>query len=725
MKEAAIKRGLLCLLTALLLTLPAGGLCQGGNYSLLDRSEAGQLYDVCPMDGGLALLGATGVWLYQPQTGEMTPLLKFSADLLENPIPTDERRLDHLFMQDGCLYVYDSLTPAFYRIEEHQAVPCLADAAAIYAYEDQGETQRKTFVSGVAAEDGLYLLLNSFTFADGEVYEMYRLDAATDEITPLGRQSLNVLYASAGGKLLAGQTAQDGQGQTLWLYEPTTGRLEPLNERVYSSAAVGFVWDEAAERLYYALDAGKVYAETADGQTENVAYLPYPYLYTSSRAFLWHDAYGYLQDGALIIRSLDSKPDERTTLKILGSVPSGIVQEYMAENPQVNIVFDARENSFNGLQEALLAGDSSVDLFLVTSDGIYTEVVEKGYAAPLTSAKALMENVSALYPWAQELLLQNGELYAVPVSVTCDYWTINRTKWQELGLGEYPQTYEDLFRIAEAWDEVYAEDYPDCYLFACMDEMPGMIRTAVRQYLLEHEDWSAPVDFDTKEFRGALQSILDHPDVFLLDGERIPLIMSYPQYLGTGYNDEDLVESFLPPALTADSPRVASATLELLMMNPASEHQAEAMNFLAFAMEHLDATTAYQLDATHTEPLRPDGYAAAMQRLTEQCQTLTAMLETVTDPAERHQLTDKLEALQREQERQASTWRFSPEDLEIYRAIAQAIVVPTKTVYPAGNSVEADTFDQAIEQFAAGSMPLERFLQTLNDKAYMMFQEGR
>lgn len=725
MKEAAVKKGLLCLLTALLLALPVCGLCESGNHFLLDGSEAGRLYDVCPLDDALALLGATGVWLYQPQTGEMTALLKFNTDLLENPIPTDERGLDHLFVQDGCLYVYDSFTPAFYRVEDHQAIPCFEDAAAIYAYDDLGETRRKTYVSGVATEDGLYLLLNSFTFADGDVYELYRLNAETGEITALGQQPLNVLYSAVSGKLLAGQTAQDGQGQTLWLYEPMSGSLEPLNERVYRWDAVGFVWDEAAERLYYALDAGKVYAQTADGQAQSVAYLPFQYLYASSRAFLWHDAYGFLQDGALSLRSLDSNPDELVSLNILGGVPSRIVQEYLAENPQVNIVFDARVSNFLGLQEALLSGDSSVDLFLVTSDGIYTEVVEKGYAAALTSSSALMERVSALYPWAQELLLRNGELYAVPLSVACHYWTINRTQWQALGLGEYPQTYEELFGIAETWDEVYAEDLPGYYLFECMDEMPGMIRTAMRQYLLEHEDWSAPVDFDTEEFRGVIQSILDHPDVFRLDGERMPLIMSYPQYLGTGYNDEDLVESFLPPALTEQSPRVASATLELLVLNPASEHPEEAMSFLTFAMGHLDAMTAYKLDASLTEPLRPEGYAATMQSLTEQIDTVTAKLDIVTDLDAREELTEKLAELQHEQERQASNWYFSPEDIEIYRAIAQTITVPTQTIYPAATSAEADAFDQIIEQFADGSMSLERFIQTLNEKAYMMFQEGR
>ena len=718
-----MKRLIVSLLAFALLIVPISSLGESCNYILLNNSDAGNIQDVCLWEDGLALIGSTGVWYHQPKTGEMTVLLKYNTDLMANPIATDYRSLDHIFVQDGVMYVYDSYTPAFYRIEDHAATPCFEGAAEIFTFDDQGETIRKNFVSGVTAEDGLYLLLNSFTFSDDDVYELYHLNAATGEITALGKQPMEVLYSAANGKLLAGKATDDGQGQRLYLYDTATNTLSAMNDQVYSREAVGFVWDEATGMLYYTADSGKVYAEAAKGQTGIIAYLPYQFLYSSAKTLLWNNSYVYLQDATLNIRALDGDLDELVTLKILGTVSDSIIKEYMAENPQVNIVLDPRESSFLGLQEALLSGDNSIDLFLVESDGIYTEVVEKGYAASLSESEVLVDRVSAFYPWAQELLIQDGELYAIPVTVTSNYWTINRTKWQELGLGEYPQTYEDLFRIAEVWEDTYAEDYPDYYLFECMDEMPGMIRAIVRQYLLAHEDWSAPVDFNTDEFRSAIQSVLDHPDVFMYDGERMALIMSYPQYLGTGYNDEELVESFLPPALTADSSRVAGGTMELLVMNPSSAHQEEVMKFMEFYMEHLDAMTTYELDASRTEPLRPDGYEDTMQSLTEQINTLTAKLESVTDPAAKAELTETLETLQRRYARQESNWRFSAEDIAIYQEIAEKIIMPTKTIYPAGSGINAEAFNTVIDQFAAGSMSLEQFIRTLNDRASVMFME--
>ena len=718
-----MKRLIVCLLAFALMVMPVSSLGESYNYILLNNSDAGNIQDVCPWEDGLALIGSTGVWAHQPKTGEMMALLRYAYDLPQNPIPTDRNNLCRIFTQNGKLYIFDPYTPAFYQVTEHKAVACLENASDIYAYDDQGETLRKSFVGCVQANDRLYLLLNSYTFASGSVNELYSLNAENGEIVCLGSYDIDTLYSAAEDKLLAGKTSADGQGTQLYLIDPAQNTMAALNESVYPQDAVGFVWDSATSTLYYAADGGKVFVEKANQQAMILAYLPFNYLFSNTNAFIWNNSYVYLQSSTLNIRKLDSTPDELITLKILGGVSESVIQQYMAENPNVSIILDPRESSFLGLQEALVSGDDSIDMFLVTSNGLYSEVVEKGYAAPLTESADLTERVSHFSPWAQNLLMQDGELYAIPASITSDYWTINRTRWNELGLGEYPQTYEELFRIAALWNEEYAEDYPDTYVFECLDGTPGMIRTIVRQYLLEHEDWSAPVDFNTTEFRTVMQSVLEHSDGFVYDGERMALIMCYPQYLGTGYNDEDVVESFLPPALTAEAETAVGGVMELLVMNPSSAHKEETMKFMAFYMEHLDPMFAYQLDAACTEPLRPSNYETTMQNLTAEIQGVEAQIEAASDPAIKAELAEKLEVLQRRYVRQQENWRFSAEDIAIYQGIAQKIVIPTRTIYPAGGGSNTESIDTVIEQFAAGSMSLDQFIRTLNERAKIMFLE--
>lgn len=718
-----MKRLIAYMLMLALLIAPISGLGESYNYILLNNSDAGNILDVCPWEDGLLLLGSTGVWYHQPKTGEMTALLNYSRDLMMNPVPVNRNNLTRIFTQNDKVYVFDPYTPAFYQVVDYTAIPCLESAADIYSYEDQGETLRKSYVSSVVVNDRLYLLLNSFTFDAGSINELYCLNAETDEITYLGQYDIDTLYSAAEGKLLAGKASADGQGTRIFLIDPVQKTMIALNERLYRDDAVGFALDSAADTLYYAADNGKVFVEKAGQQAKILAYLPFNYLWPSTNVFLWNNSYVYLQSSTLNIRQLDGNPDELITLRILGSVSDNILQQYMAENPNVSIVIDPRESSFLGLQEALVSGDDSIDMFLVTTDGIYTEVVEKGYAAPLSGSAYLKNRVDQFYPWAQDILRQNGTLYAIPVSFTSDYWTINRTKWNELGLGSYPQTYEELFTVASTWTEEYAEDYPDYYVFECPDEMPGMIRTMIRQYLLEHEDWTAPVNFNTPEFRAAMQSVMDHPDVFTYDGERMALIMCYPQYLGTGYNDEDLVESFLPPALSADSDQVVGGRMELLVMNPSSSQKEEVLRFMEFYMAHLDPQITYSLDASCTDPLRPNNYESNMANLSAEIQGIEAQIDATTDPTARAELVEKLEVLQRRYARLESNWRFSAEDIEIYQGIADKTVISTKTIYPAGGGSNTESIDTVIAQFAAGSMSLDQFIRTLNERAKIMFLE--
>lgn len=411
---------------------------------------------------------------------------------------------------------------------------------------------------------------------------------------------------------------------------------------------------------------------------------------------------------------------EGITLRILGGVSERIISAYEMENPHVNILLDSRESTFLGLQQALLSGDG-IDLFLVTSDGLYTQVVEKGYAADLSTSAALSRRTASLHPWAQALLVQQGALCAVPVSLQSNYWTINRSKFQQLSLGDAPATYDDLFLLAEAWKDTYAEDYPEYCLFDCADGLSGMLCSMLRQYLLVHEDWSAPVNFDTPEFRKAIQSALDHGDIYPQNGEQLPLLMSYPQYLGTGYNDGDVVASILPPALTAGAAQAVSASMELLVMNPSSAHQAQALDFLEFYVAHWDDLLAYQLDAACTTPLRPPEHETTLARL--DCQIAEAEQQLIAaDSESTPALQDTLAVLRRRRAAQEQRWRFSAEDISIYQRIAAKILVPTRTIFPAAGA-NAEVFTTLADRLAAGSISLEQFIHALNQRAEAMFYE--
>ncbi len=694
--------------------------CIGGAAGelLSESSAAGRIYDACPWQDEIAVLGRTGVWAYRPETGDLTEILDFSM-LPEGTIAAPGYP-DHIFSAQGKIYILNSRSGKFYVIGGRTAEECLEDAETIFSYDDQGEIRRKELISSIPAMDGVFLLLSSMTYEDGQVFELYHIDPSSDAVTMYGKQNISILYSCTGSQLLAGQMQADDSGQLLYLFDPEKQAFIPLNDTVYSPDTTGFVLN--GEQLCYMEDGGQLIIET-DGSQATAAYIPYDVLYSSARAFVLNDTYAYLQDYVLNFRKIETNPESFVTLRVLGGVDNRIVRQYMAEHPNINVVFDYRADSFMGLQDALMSRDSGVDLFLVESDGIYMESLTKGYAAQITGSEHLAKHFSSFFPWARDILMPDGNVYAIPVSVDSEYWTINRSMWQKLGLGLYPRCYDDVFSAMGTWNDLYAEDYPEYSLFESMDNLEGMLKTIIRQFLLIHEDWTAPVNFDTEEFRSAVQDTLDHKEIFDYDGESLPLIMNYPQYLGLGYNDADVVESFLPPTLTPDSEQAVKGIMEVLMLSPFSIHSREAVDFMEYYVDHLDTRTAYMLDASRTEPLRAEGYQTEIERLSVRIAAVTAKIESTDDEETAVTLGRELASLQEMLEDTESQWVVSPDDIEIYRKIAEKTIIPTRTIYPERDGIYSEVFDDAIELYVTDSFSTDEFISLLNEKSRQIFAE--
>lgn len=688
--------------------------------SLDNQSAAGSLRDACVWQDKLVILGSNGIYLYWPDTGEMEELLKFSIDLLRNPIETDYRLLNRVFVQDDQIFVFASNSMAFYRIADHMAYPCFESLPGTMSIEEDGDQLSMNYISDVSSSEIYLLVCSPIAEDNNQANYLFSLDIATETVLEFGVLPVDTLYSVFGKKLLAGKFDENRENQSLWLIDPETGNVESMNDDFYSREAAGF-WMTDDGILYFA-EGGRVKKEQ-NGTVTTVAFLPFQNVWPSSRAFMLENCYALLQDSVLAVRSTDSDQNEQTTIRILGDISDRIVQEYCFENPDVNIIFDSRAQQFQGLQSALLAGDSNVDLFVVSSDDLYYDVISKGFAASLSDSEILQSLTAGYYPWAKKILFQSEELCAIPVGIISDYWTGNQTKWQELGFEYYPQTYDELFENAERWKEEFADEYPEYCLFESIGGLSGVIQTVVHQYLLEHEDWQKAVDFDTSEFREIIQSILAHRGIF--DGEEsgMPLIMNYSQYLGKGYNDEDLVESILPPALSSDSAQVVNGSMDLLVLSPRSQHREQAIRFMEYYLSHLDPLIMYQIDSSKTEPLRQDGYSETINTLEEQKSYLKSWISSLSDDEKITELQSSLEDIQKRINIQNSLWRFSIDDIQIYRQIAEHIHIPMRTIYPtSGNASEV--FTSVIDSFVSDSISLDLFIRSLNEKARMIFMEN-
>lgn len=711
-----MKKLLLCLLALILAALPLGGLAENIN-SLAVEETVGNIKDVCRVGDDLYALANSGVWRLRPD-GEMIQVMNAGADLVGTPEIKSVYQFSFILPLGPTIYLFSGAHQAFYRVEDHGLAPAFPQADEIFIFEDQGETQKKAVLSAVSDGERIFLLLSSFTFDRGQLNELYMLTGEDAAPVPLGETEYTALHAAQDGRLIAGIGDGWGGGQTVMLCDPETKEETVLDDGSSPEQKGGFAWDEESRSLYYTAEGGRAYMRTAGQEPRLFGYLPVQSLY-AARAFLLGKSYVLFQSPSLYVLDTEADLSKTVTLTVMGFPDEGIIRAFCLQNPGVNVQLDQRESDFLGLQSALLTGDTTMDLYVTKSDGIYLEAVQKGYAVKLTASASLTKATENYYDWAKRLLFQNGELYAVPVRAEIDHWTLNRTQWEEMKLGDYPETYGDLFRLQAAFDEAYEGDYYG--LMECYGGAEGMLATVIRQYLLEHEDWTAPVDFDTAEFRSGVQDVMDHRDILEESAERMPLFMAYPQYFGTGYDDADLVESVLPPRLSDTAPQVVRGRMELMVLNPASPHQEEALKFLEFYAQHLNMETLYRLDASKTQPLRLDTYGDTKQRLEGQIAAIQAQLSAAEDASRQAELKDTLAGLQAQYDQNEERWQISAEDIAIYRAIAEKVVMPTRTVYADG--LNADAINQVIHQYVDGGMALDAFIRSLNEKAKIMYLE--
>ena len=184
-----------------------------------------------------------------------------------------------------------------------------------------------------------------------------------------------------------------------------------------------------------------------------------------------------------------------------------------------------------------------------------------------------------------------------------------------------------------------------------------------------------------------------------------------------------LLNPFYPPALSSDSAQVVNGSMDLLVLSPRSQHREEAIRFMEYYLSHLDALILYQIDSSKTEPLRQDGYSETINTLEEQESYLKSWISSLTDDEKITELKSSLEVIQKRINLQNSLWRFSIDDIQIYRQIAEHIHIPMRTIYPtSGNASEV--FTSVIDSFVSDSISLDLFIRSLNEKARMIFMEN-
>jgi ABC-type glycerol-3-phosphate transport system substrate-binding protein len=639
-----------------------------------------------------------------------------------------ERCVSRIFILNGKLMGIHQYTGQLWDLSDEEQKALIKLPHEQFFYTDQDNEHPKELVNALSYKDSLVLALKSFTFEDGEKVELYMWNLDDSEMQLLNTPKCSAVWQGPNDTLI--MRLSEDKKIILYDIQPQS-ETKTLWEENSEETLSGCVWNEDTKTLLFINEDGKIMMSENGGEAVSKGHLPVDFTMDNSKGWLLKDGrYMYLSFGSLYIRSIETaEKAEQKELKIAGYPDSRIVSKFSLERPDVSIAVKDDFNGFLSIQKAMVSGDYSNDIYMLNTNLSYGNVVKKGYAEPLNGSEILMKNAEKFYPAIKDAVCIEGKLYGYPANVIPQCWTINQTKWEEFNLGEYPKTIEDLIEVIKLWnDKKHEEEQQEYTLFESAGGFRKIAAFAVKQYLLGNNANGEMANFDTDDFKNVLTLLWDNKELFEeeLDSDRMPIIMTYFQYYGTGYNDSDKVVSVIPPLFNANSNRLVGASMDVLVVNPLSKNKQEAIEFLEFYAENADTIKKYSLSPADNKPVRSSGFENLQAATLEKIEFLKNSLDNAADEFERRGIQELIDREQRDYNyREENSWDVTQEGIEIYKKIANSFEFPLNSVFTDDSlRGEDQAIYQVINEFADGVLPMDMFIKTLNEKARLIYLEG-
>lgn len=426
-------------------------------------------------------------------------------------------------------------------------------------------------------------------------------------------------------------------------------------------------------------------------------------------------------------------PPEQVTLRIQGTMRTGLDLDFdfMAAHPQIAVSSSSGHVCAEEIHRAVTTGDDSTDIFYVQlSTGLRT-LMERGYLEPLSGSEAIRQDNASLYPFISEQLTWNGEIYAVPAELVVWGWHMRAELLQKLGP---PRTARELFAQIQAWPAASdAGNVPWITHAYCTTSWSS--REAVRylfdQYARARYDPAQVLSFSDAELRAMLEAARtqlpadETPDDSC--DERTPGGLSTGMSTtasGIYYESERVIA---PPAVTPDDAPRVPASLYVYVVNPLSRHKDAVLSYLEYAAQNRGVQAQSLMDAGMSEGFLLTDFIELLHRDIEEIeQRLASAAED-----ERKDLEDRkaqLEAQIEDYIADPSSWTVYEPALRAYHEDILPCLDLGLNPFVEGSGVThsavSGNISDLLEQYLAGSLPVDALIEKLNDIAARMFAEG-
>lgn len=711
-----------------------------GTLVLTDSQTYDSANSLCWIDESLYILGSRAV--YHWTKGMAAPEVFY--DLSEAAAyqyifspPKDEqganawsKAIRYLFVSDKSLYGLHPYSGQIYEVTPQELRPIAKLPGELL---QAGEKESSFFreIKGVTCSTGeLFLLLGTDDYDDYTKTELFSFDLTDQSLTLCSPDNIRGISTGPNGKLIL--LIQDNE-VAICQYDIETDVIDQKLSTLQSqNLPSGLAWYEEKSSIAY-YNENRISSADATGIPEIKGYLPVLYANATTPASCSADGiYAYPYASYVFLRDISIEGEvKQTVLNLIGAVSPSIIVAFSVENPDVAVV-TSDTGTAEYLNQAFISSDSSVDLIVASAPGDFVAMKQKGFSASLNGNSELVELAHGLYPTLQDVVFDGEDLLAYPLILQPHSWTINETRWQELELGDYPATYDALFKAIDLWLEEYAEEYPEYTLSdiqqSSLDTLVNMI---VREYIFQNETTGERLSFDTPSFRTLMTMVSENAHLLSEENEQwgMPLLSSYYQGFGCTYNDDDQMRMLLPPTLDEEKTQMLNASVEVLFVNAASQQKEAATRFVSFCARNLDINTKYMLYPNLNEPYQSPTYESRLATLNEELEGLQSRLEKVDD-SEVASIRDEIAQKERMIESLSSSrWQISPESISVYRSVAETLRVPCDSEYLSeGESGGYGAIASVIAQYCSDGLEqseIDSFIKELDRVTYLVYMEGQ
>lgn len=427
------------------------------------------------------------------------------------------------------------------------------------------------------------------------------------------------------------------------------------------------------------------------------------------------------------------------------------LESFKTAHPGLTVRTDGKiYNSHNDLIYDLVNGTMTNDVVdsLTSSFIDVRAIMDKGYFADLSGSDYLMEQVMKMYQPIQELIMRDGKLYAIPLTVTVELYCYDPDGWALAGFTEadVPDSFPALLDFLEAWcDRIEDDPMDDVSVCNRFDEevydkatyTEWLAQTLLSQQVLECQYAGKPLRFDD-DFLALLKRVQ-------AIGQRLYQLEpkqkgSYGLLVGKSFFlSTENREHTISLRLSEDSPNVFSGYVHMVAVSARSEQQELAVAYLEELMHGLrgelpegENLPEYLKNWTRRHLAHGEKFFRGTQAVETSRETLKRFaqeLEKLEAQLAGGELTgdmrvaaeDRRDGLRETLEHplEAELWYLSPEEAAWWQENGDSVYYPGPGPF-APNSDAYQNVQQLVSQFAYGQLNAEQLCAEMDKLAQMI-----